>query len=169
MNIPAGHPAQCILRLEQLTVTASASSCCCCFLWILSLGYRLTVVQAAGSSLLAKLTNLLTADALRIAGLADLGEVTVLPLATGMAMTTMFLALKTQHASNAARYVIWPRIDQKTCLKAITAAGKGLMLRAVRETGPPACGQHHASASCALARIRTFMFPNELTPTNAGT
>ena len=50
--------------------------------------------QAAGSSLLAKVTTLLTADALRVAGLQDLGAVTVLPLATGMAMTMTLLAIK---------------------------------------------------------------------------
>lgn len=39
--------------------------------------------KAAGSSLLAKLANLLAADALKEAGLLDLGACTVLPVATG--------------------------------------------------------------------------------------
>mmetsp|Transcript_38719 Transcript_38719/g.86114 ORF Transcript_38719/g.86114 Transcript_38719/m.86114 type:complete len:580 (+) Transcript_38719:110-1849(+) len=77
--------------------------------------------KAAGSSLLAKLTNLLAADALSHAGLHDLGPVTVLPLATGMAMTVSLLALRPSRPP-AARYVLWSRVDQKTCLKAITAA-----------------------------------------------
>ncbi len=55
---------------------------------------ELVNVQAAGSSLLAKLTNLLAADAMTIAGMADLGPVTVLPLATGMALTITMLALR---------------------------------------------------------------------------
>ncbi|KAK9794028.1 hypothetical protein WJX73_005919 [Symbiochloris irregularis] len=91
--------------------------------------------KAAGSSLLARLINLLAADALRLAGLADVGEVTVLPLATGMAMTMTLLALKSQHASKGARFVIWPRIDQKTCLKAITAAGLEPVVVAMRLQG----------------------------------
>mmetsp|Transcript_27569 Transcript_27569/g.70228 ORF Transcript_27569/g.70228 Transcript_27569/m.70228 type:complete len:506 (-) Transcript_27569:1835-3352(-) len=78
--------------------------------------------KAAGSSLLAKLTSLLAADALRLAGLQDLGAVTVLPLATGMAMTLTLLAIKASRPASA-RYVLWSRVDQKTCLKAITAAG----------------------------------------------
>lgn len=78
--------------------------------------------KAAGSSLLAKLTNDLVADALRLAGMADLGPVLTLPLATGMALTSTLLALRTCRPVGA-RYVIWPRIDQKTCLKCITAAG----------------------------------------------
>ena len=43
--------------------------------------------KAAGSSLLNKLTNLLVADAMRIAGLEDMGPALVLPLATGMTLT----------------------------------------------------------------------------------
>lgn len=77
--------------------------------------------KAAGSSLLAKLTNSLVADALSIAGIGDLGPVLTLPLATGMALTLTMLALRERRPQ--ARYVIWPRIDQKTCLKCITAAG----------------------------------------------
>ncbi|KAK9831899.1 hypothetical protein WJX81_006837 [Elliptochloris bilobata] len=78
--------------------------------------------KAAGSSLLARLANLLVADALTRAGLADLGASTVLPLATGMALTLTLLALRPLRPAGA-RYVLWPRIDQKTCLKAIMSAG----------------------------------------------
>jgi hypothetical protein len=49
--------------------------------------------QAAGSSLLAKLAVMLAEDALRTAGLGDLGSATVLPLATGMAITVTLLAI----------------------------------------------------------------------------
>ena len=94
-----------------------------------------TPPQAAGSSLLAKLTHCLVADALGQAGMLDLGAVTVLPLATGMALTMTLLALTTPGSGEgssgsearggkaAVRRVLWSRIDQKTCLKAITAAG----------------------------------------------
>ena len=49
--------------------------------------------KAAGSTLLARLCNMLAADALRAAGLSELGEATVLPVATGMAITLTLLAL----------------------------------------------------------------------------
>ncbi|GLI64684.1 hypothetical protein VaNZ11_008038 [Volvox africanus] len=78
--------------------------------------------KAAGSSLLATLTAHLAADALRIAGLTGVGPVSVLPLATGMALTLVLLALRPQRPPGADA-VVWSRVDQKTCLKSITAAG----------------------------------------------
>ena len=77
--------------------------------------------KAAGSSLLVKICHLLAADALSCAGLLDLGPVTVLPTATGMTLTLTLLALRPTRPE--AKFVIWSRIDQKTCLKAIQAAG----------------------------------------------
>ena len=79
-------------------------------------------MQAAGSSLLVKLTNILTKHALMVAGMLDVSTVTVLPLATGMAITLTLLAMKAARPK-AAKYVLWPRIDQKTCLKAVVSAG----------------------------------------------
>ena len=143
--------------------------------------------QAAGSSLLAKLTNILASDALRLAGLTDVGACIVIPAATGLALTLTLLELANQHPTKArhvllntvskfrrqaslvettlfaaqhthasrcaaralvqchgcgpvfathlavcsalltwrqvCRHVLWPRVDQKTCLKCITAAG----------------------------------------------
>ena len=69
-----------------------------------------------------KLTNLLTKHALGVAGLADVSAVTVLPVATGMAITLTLLAVKASRSAQAV-YVLWPRIDQKTCLKAVVSAG----------------------------------------------
>jgi O-phospho-L-seryl-tRNASec:L-selenocysteinyl-tRNA synthase len=83
--------------------------------------------KAAGSTLLARLCNLLTVDALRAAGLAEVAEATVLPLATGMALTLTLLALVKQRPA-VARYVVWPRCDQKTCVKAVLAAGLELLV-----------------------------------------
>ncbi|KXZ53262.1 hypothetical protein GPECTOR_7g1156 [Gonium pectorale] len=78
--------------------------------------------KAAGSSMLAAVTAALAADALRIAGLTGVGPVSVLPLATGMAITLVLLALRSQRPAGADT-VVWSRVDQKTCLKAVTAAG----------------------------------------------
>ena len=77
--------------------------------------------KAAGSSLIYALTNALAADALKRAGATGISEAVTLPLATGMSVTLLLLALR-QLRPNAT-YVLWPRIDQKSCLKAICAAG----------------------------------------------
>ena len=45
----------------------------------------------------------------------------VVPMATGMSLVLCMLALR-QHRPGA-RYVIWPRIDQKSCIKSIITAG----------------------------------------------
>lgn len=79
-------------------------------------------LQAAGSSMLVKLTNILTQHALQLAGMLDVKAITVLPVATGMAITLTLLAMKAARPQTA-KYVLWPRIDQKTCLKAIASAG----------------------------------------------
>ena len=87
--------------------------------------------KAAGSSLLNKLTNLLAHDALKLAGMGEAagGGALVLPAATGLSITLTLLTLRRKHASCAdappaeKRHVIWSRIDQKSCLKAIIAAG----------------------------------------------
>ena len=50
---------------------------------------------------MAKLTSILAADALRVAGLQEVGAVAVLPLATGMALTVTLLALKARRPPQA--------------------------------------------------------------------
>lgn len=50
--------------------------------------------KAAGSSMLAKLTHLLAAHTLEVAGIREVGTALVLPFATGMAITTVLLALR---------------------------------------------------------------------------
>lgn len=68
--------------------------------------------KAAGSSLLAALTHRLAADALEVAGLAEVGQALVLPLATGMALTTALLALRGMRPPTARcvrrRLATWP-------------------------------------------------------------
>jgi O-phospho-L-seryl-tRNASec:L-selenocysteinyl-tRNA synthase len=77
--------------------------------------------KAAGSSLLLKLTNYLALDLLRRAGAPSLCAALTLPLATGMSITLVLLALRKLRPG--ATHVLWPRLDQKACLKAILAAG----------------------------------------------
>ena len=108
--------------------------------------------KAAGSSLIVTLANSMVYDALRIAGRHYHGRVLpivdwnriwsckmitndttglerrtaataiILPVSTGMALMLALLSIKNIRPSSA-KYVLWPRIDQKSCLKCITAAG----------------------------------------------
>ncbi|TMW57391.1 hypothetical protein Poli38472_003316 [Pythium oligandrum] len=88
--------------------------------------------KAAGSSLLVQLSNALARHILREAGQRLAQAALVLPVATGMSLSMVLLTLKEQKPQ--ARYVIWPRIDQKSCLKSILSAGlKPLVLANVLE------------------------------------
>jgi len=91
--------------------------------------------KAAGSSVMYKLATQLVLDAVRRgAGLkATVNDATgkvpgpahdgiLLPLCTGMSMTLTLQALKSTNTTNATK-VLWSRIDQKSCFKAIAAAG----------------------------------------------
>lgn len=52
-------------------------------------------------------------------------------MATGMSLTLCLLALR--HKRKSAKYVIWPRIDQKSCFKCIGTAGfEALVIENVR-------------------------------------
>lgn len=77
--------------------------------------------KAAGSSIIYKLTNKLTAHALVVAGLSNKFSCIVFPLATGMSLSMCFNALKSNQPLEK-RFVIWPRIDQKSCFKSIIAS-----------------------------------------------
>ncbi|XP_013859837.1 O-phosphoseryl-tRNA(Sec) selenium transferase [Austrofundulus limnaeus] len=77
--------------------------------------------KAAGSSLLNKLTNSVVLDILRLSGVRSVASCFVVPMATGMSLTLCFLTLR--HRRPTARYIIWPRIDQKSCFKSMITAG----------------------------------------------
>lgn len=77
--------------------------------------------KAAGSSLMLQLTHRMLLNYVHFAGCPEARACVVLPVATGMALVLAMLALRARRPT--ARYVVWPRIDQKTCLKAITTAG----------------------------------------------
>lgn len=59
-------------------------------------------------------------SALRELNYEFVNDVLVLPLATGMAISLGLLMLASKNLEK--KYVIWSRIDQKTCLKAIETA-----------------------------------------------
>ena len=77
--------------------------------------------KAAGSSLMLKLCTHLVAHSLELCGITCAEKCLILPLATGMSIAFCLLTLRAQNPS--AKYVIWSRIDQKSCFKAITTAG----------------------------------------------
>ncbi|GAB0188236.1 O-phosphoseryl-tRNA(Sec) selenium transferase [Grus japonensis] len=76
--------------------------------------------KAAGSSLLNKLTNSVVLDIIKLAGVRTVTNCFVVPMATGMSLTLCFLTLR--HKRPKAKYIIWPRIDQKSCFKSMITA-----------------------------------------------
>ncbi|MEE6462365.1 hypothetical protein FKM82_001567 [Ascaphus truei] len=77
--------------------------------------------KAAGSSILNKLTNSVMLDIIKMAGVRSATSCFVVPMATGMSLTLCFLTLR--HKRPKAKYIIWPRIDQKSCFKSMITAG----------------------------------------------
>jgi O-phospho-L-seryl-tRNASec:L-selenocysteinyl-tRNA synthase len=79
--------------------------------------------KAAGSSAIGGLVNALLLDLIRSEmGIRSCKDCFLLPMATGMSLTLVMLALK-KVRPEAAKYVIWSRIDQKSCFKSIACAG----------------------------------------------
>ncbi|XP_052867676.1 O-phosphoseryl-tRNA(Sec) selenium transferase [Anopheles cruzii] len=77
--------------------------------------------KAAGSTIMANLTNCLVRDLIQAIGIANCRQAVVVPLATGM---TVMLCLRAIHAKRPqSRFVLWSRIDQQSCFKSIVAAG----------------------------------------------
>lgn len=78
--------------------------------------------KAVGSSLVVKLTKHMFLHACtKLLNYPSIKDALILPFATGMALTISLLAIKAD-APAEQQYVIFPRIDQKTCLKCIYTA-----------------------------------------------
>ena len=77
--------------------------------------------KACGSSLLVQLTNSLLKNLLHSIGMTFIKDIIILPFATGMSLTISFLTLRILKPN--AKYIIFSRIDQKTCLKCIVTSG----------------------------------------------
>ncbi|KAM5284824.1 O-phosphoseryl-tRNA(Sec) selenium transferase isoform 1-T1 [Hipposideros larvatus] len=125
--------------------------------------------KAAGSSLLNKITNSLVLDIIKLAGVHTVTNCFVVPMATGMSLTLCFLTLR--HKRPKAKYIIWPRIDQKSCFKSMITAGfepvvienvlEGDELRTdlkaveakVQELGPDNVLCVHSTTSCFAPRV----------------
>jgi O-phospho-L-seryl-tRNASec:L-selenocysteinyl-tRNA synthase len=76
--------------------------------------------KAPGSSLMYQLTRTIVLDLARKSGLDRAKQCLLLPVATGMAISLTLMTLKEERNG---KFVIWPRVDQKTCIKAIYTAG----------------------------------------------
>ena len=82
--------------------------------------------KAAGSSLISKLTRSLALSCIKLAGIQQVKAALVLPVATGMSIALTLLSLRAarrEEPPQNARHVLWLRIDQKACFKAIYTAG----------------------------------------------
>lgn len=125
--------------------------------------------KAAGSSLLAKLTNRLALHAVRLCGVLRAEAALVLPTATGLSISLTLLALldarrREARAAAAAdgaaaalaavepRYVLWSRIDQKSCYKAVLLAGLEPVVVELRRDGDE-LRTDVAALAAALARL----------------
>eukprot|EP00435_Cladocopium_sp_Y103_P072248 s968_g39.t1 len=108
--------------------------------------------KAAGSSLLVQLTRYLALDAIRLSGIKAAKACAVLPAATGLTMTLVFLALRQMRPQG--KYVVWSRIDQKSCFKAIGAAGlKAIVVELKPIEGTDALGTDIAGIQSAIEKV----------------
>ena len=77
--------------------------------------------KATGSTIVAKLANELGRDALAIAGLPNVKDCVVIPMATGMTLALCMQAMRSTRPT--ADKVIFTRVDQKSCIKSILFGG----------------------------------------------
>nr|CAB3265975.1 O-phosphoseryl-tRNA(Sec) selenium transferase [Phallusia mammillata] len=82
-----------------------------------------TAVQpkAVGSSILNQLCTRIVLDIIRQVGAGTATSCIIVPMATGMTLLLCFLTLRASRPK--AKYIIWPRIDQKSCFKSMISAG----------------------------------------------
>lgn len=83
--------------------------------------------KAVGSSVLVKLTLLLLLDVVRRGSGLDAKRSAahgiLLPMCTGMTMALVLSHLRESETDKSKNIVLWSRIDQKSCFKAIQSAG----------------------------------------------
>lgn len=61
---------------------------------------------------------------LYVAGLPDVADSLILPLATGMGILMTLNALRLKKPD--AKYILWPRVDQPTAFKAMCTGGQNI-------------------------------------------
>lgn len=99
--------------------------------------------KAAGSSVMYQVTNVLLLDLLRLSGAKSFRAALCVPLATGMTIALVLRAIEQMRRMECEgeppRVVVWPRIDQKTALKCIDAAGFEAEVVPLRAAAPSCC------------------------------
>jgi len=95
----------------------------------------LTAVQpkAAGSSIITKLTNSMLLDIIKLSGVNSVKAAFLVPMATGMCLALSLLSFRSSRPN--AKFVIWSRIDQKSCFKSILTAGFTPIVVELRKVG----------------------------------
>ncbi|EFO26351.1 O-phosphoseryl-tRNA(Sec) selenium transferase [Loa loa] len=89
--------------------------------------------KAIGSSILSEITNKLALDAIRCLGIPSTKAAMVVPVATGMALSLCLGAWR--HTKRRAKFVVFLRIDQKSCFKSIFTAGfEPIIIDGIQET-----------------------------------
>jgi O-phospho-L-seryl-tRNASec:L-selenocysteinyl-tRNA synthase len=113
--------------------------------------------KAVGSSVLVKLTLLLVLDAVRRgSGLNNnkggpAAHGILLPLCTGMTMSLVLSCIREAETDKAKTVVLWSRIDQKSCFKAITSAGLTCVVVPTKLDGDAVVTDMDAMAAAVLA------------------
>lgn len=77
--------------------------------------------KAIGSSMLARIANSLALDIIESLGMGNVRGTLILPVATGMSLA--FCLSSWRRSKPSAKYVVFLRIDQLSCFKAIFVAG----------------------------------------------
>ncbi|VIO88604.1 Hypothetical 53.4 kDa protein D1054.13 in chromosome V, putative [Brugia malayi] len=89
--------------------------------------------KAIGSSILSEIANKLALDAIRCLGIPSTKAAMVVPVATGMALSLCLSAWR--HTKRRAKFVVFLRIDQKSCFKSIFTAGfEPIIIDGIQET-----------------------------------
>lgn len=88
--------------------------------------------KASGSSLMNQITNCLILDLVKTMGIRSAKKAILIPMATGMTLMLSLLTIKSQRKDS--KYVLWSRIDQKSCFKcSLTANLIPIVIDTVKE------------------------------------
>ena len=125
--------------------------------------------KAAGSSLIYPLTNALVLDAVRALGLSNKAvfeEALVVPLSTGMTLSLVLRSIANRlPQGDQADTVVWCRIDQKTCLKCIPAAGLKPAVVNLKAAPPLKAKKQHTGAATSSSTPNDNTEPTSSSPT----
>ncbi|XP_055711079.1 O-phosphoseryl-tRNA(Sec) selenium transferase [Phlebotomus papatasi] len=80
--------------------------------------------KAIGSTILNDITNKMLLDVVKVAGIQAAKKCLLVPMATGMTLSFCFSHIRNTRKTPKDRgFVLWSRIDQKSCFKSMFSAG----------------------------------------------